>query len=195
MGGSGAATCPKKVIYSKTSTVSPGPHGKVPDPWIYSPDLQVWSRTPTCTDRTPRMGSGPPRMGSGPPTVGSQGSRIEHTRALIRAQAGVRCRHVSRPDLVGSGPIRIHSCSPLRRRPDAATWHTARHKPTGGTWHDASGLRAPSHSLRIRRASVHSTDRRRAQSTIRGPCNYSYVSKKRVTTYQCCMDCSHHDSH
>ena len=138
---------------------------------------------PTCTDRTPRMRSGPPRMGSGPPTVGSQGSRIEHTRALIRAQAGVRCRHVSRPDLVGSGPIRIHSCSPLRRRPDAATWHTARHKPTGGTWHDASGLRAPSHSLRIRRASVHSTDRRRAQSTIRGPRNYSHITISRVITH------------
>jgi hypothetical protein len=28
--------------------------------------------------------------------------------------------------------------------------YCARHKPTGGTWHDASGLRAPSHSLRIR---------------------------------------------
>jgi hypothetical protein len=120
IGGSGAATCPEKVIYSKTSTVSPDPHGKVPDPWIYSPDLQVWSRTPTCTDRTPGMGSGPPPyMGSGPPTVGSQGSRTEHTRALIGAQVGVRCRHVS-------GLIRIHSCSPLRWRPDAATWHTTR---------------------------------------------------------------------
>jgi hypothetical protein len=51
--------------------------------------------------------------------------------------------------------------------------YCARHKPTGGTWHDASGLRAPSHSLRIRRAPVHSTDRRRGQSTIRGPCSYS----------------------
>jgi hypothetical protein len=113
-----AATCPEKVICSKTSTVSPDPHGKVSDPWIYNLDLQVWSRTPTCKDRTP------PRMGSGPPTVGSQGSRTEHTRALIRAQAGVRCQHVSRPGLVGSGPNRIHSCSPLRWRPNAATWHT-----------------------------------------------------------------------
>jgi hypothetical protein len=46
MGGFGATTCPEKVIYSKASTVSLDPHGKVLDPWIYSPDLQVWSRTP-----------------------------------------------------------------------------------------------------------------------------------------------------
>jgi hypothetical protein len=182
--------CPEKVIYSKASTVSLDPHGKVSDPWIYSPDLEVWSRTPTCTDRTPGMGSGPPCMGSGPPTVGSKGSRTEHTRALIRAQVGVRCRHVSRPGLVGSGPIHIHSCSPLRWRPDAAMWHTAH------------GV-----SQRIRRAPVHSTDRQRAQSMIRGLCSYSHVTisramsrrysrvtRKRVTTYQCCMDCSHHDS-
>jgi hypothetical protein len=49
----------------------------------------------------------------------------------------------------------------------------ARHKPTGGTWHDASGLHAPSHSLRKRHAPVHSTDRRHAHSTIHGPCSYS----------------------
>jgi hypothetical protein len=93
--------------------------GPLPDPWIYSPDLQVWSRTPTCTDRTPGMGSEPPYMGSGPPTVGSQDSRTKHTRSLIRAQVGVWCRHVS-------GPIRIHSCSLLKRRPDATTCHTTR---------------------------------------------------------------------
>jgi hypothetical protein len=62
-GGSGAATCLEKVIYSKASTVSLDPHGKVSDPWIYSLNLQVWSRTPTCTDQTPRMGSGPPSYG------------------------------------------------------------------------------------------------------------------------------------
>jgi hypothetical protein len=50
--GSGAATCPEKVIYSKASTVSSDPHGKVPDPWIYSLDLQV--------------GPGPPRVRTGP---------------------------------------------------------------------------------------------------------------------------------
>jgi hypothetical protein len=33
---------------------------------------------------------------------------------------------MSRPALVRSGPIRIHSCFPLRRSHDAATWHAAR---------------------------------------------------------------------
>jgi hypothetical protein len=61
--------------------------------------------------------------------------------------------------------------------------YCARHKPTGGTWHDASGLHASSHSLRIRRAPVHSTDRRRAQSTIRGPRNYSHVTISRAMTH------------
>jgi hypothetical protein len=73
-------------------------------------------RTPGYIVRTSKIGPGPPcvqagplegdtdpppppRMGSEPPTMGSQGSRTEHTRALIRTQAGVRCRHVSRPDL------------------------------------------------------------------------------------------------
>jgi hypothetical protein len=46
MGGSGAATCPGKVTYSKSSPVSPDPHGKVLDPCIYGPGLQVWSRAP-----------------------------------------------------------------------------------------------------------------------------------------------------
>jgi hypothetical protein len=59
----------------------------------------------------------------------------------------------------------------------------ARYKPTGGTWHDASGLRAPSHSLRIRRAPIHSTDRWRAQSTIRGSRNYSHVTISRAITH------------
>jgi hypothetical protein len=92
-------------------------------------------RTPGYTVRTSKVGLGPPRvqarplewdpdpphMGSGPPTMGSQGSRTEHTRAWNKTQAGVRCRHVSRPR-----PICIHCCSPLRRRPDAAMWTTAR---------------------------------------------------------------------
>jgi hypothetical protein len=128
MGGPDTTSCLEKVTYSKTSPVSPDPHGKVSDPCIYGPSLQVWSRTSTCANRTPGMGSGPPppRMGSGPPTMGSQGSRTEHTRALIRTWARVRCRHVSRPDLEGFRPYHIHSYSPLRRRPDASTWRTAR---------------------------------------------------------------------
>jgi hypothetical protein len=95
-------------------------------------------------------------MGSGPPTVGSQGSRTEHTRALIRTQAGVQGRHVSRPGLVGSGPIRIHSRSPLKRRPDAATWHTVRGisqraepgmTPLGYT--TLQGTRSNTHSIQL----------------------------------------------
>jgi hypothetical protein len=144
-------------------------------------------------------------MGPGPPTVGSQDraypglnqvpgggpvpTRVQiwsggiwtlsHT-LLLPAQAETRCCHVA-----------------------CCAWR----KPMGGTWHEASGLRAFLHSLRIRCASVHSSDRRRAQSTLRGPCSYSHVtiartmthhysciSKKRFTAYQCCMDCSHHDS-
>jgi hypothetical protein len=104
IGGSGAATCPKKVIYSKASTVSQDPHGRAQDPWICSPDLQGWYRTATCASRTPRMGSRPSRMGPGPPTMGSQGPRTEHTWALNRTQVGVRYRHVSRPSLVWSCP-------------------------------------------------------------------------------------------
>jgi hypothetical protein len=146
-------------------------------------------------------------VGSEPPIVGSQGSRTEHTRALNRTQARVRCRHVSRPDLVGSGP----SYTPmLPVQAETRCCHVAyctRRKPTDEAWHKASGLRASLHLLRIRRAHVHCSDRRHAQSTLRGPCCYSHVTiartmthhysrvtKKRVTAYQCCMDCSHHDS-
>jgi hypothetical protein len=35
--GSETATWPEKMIYSKVSTVSPDPNGKVPDPCIYRP--------------------------------------------------------------------------------------------------------------------------------------------------------------
>jgi hypothetical protein len=124
MGGSKAATCLEKVAYSKASTVGPDPHGRAPDPRIYGPDPQGWSRTSTCasgtpgyTVRTPKVGPRPPRlqarplewdsdpsMGSGPPTVGSRGPRTGHTWALNSTQAGVRCRHVSRPSLVRTCP-------------------------------------------------------------------------------------------
>jgi hypothetical protein len=63
-------------------------------------------------------------MGSGPPTIGSQGPRTEHTQALNSTQAGVWYRHVSRPSLARTCPHTL--LSPPRRRPDAATWPTAR---------------------------------------------------------------------
>jgi hypothetical protein len=75
---------------------------------------------------------------------------------LLPAQAETRCCHVA---------------------------YCTRDKPTSGTWHDASGLRAPSHSLRIRRAPVHSIDRQHAQSTIRGPRSYSHVTISRAMTH------------
>jgi hypothetical protein len=43
--GSEAATWPEKTISSKISTVGPDPHGKVPDPCIYRPDLRVRPKT------------------------------------------------------------------------------------------------------------------------------------------------------
>jgi hypothetical protein len=52
IGGSGAATCPEKVMYSKTSTVSLDPMGKC--------------RTPGYTVRTSKFGPGPPRVRTGP---------------------------------------------------------------------------------------------------------------------------------
>jgi hypothetical protein len=76
--GSGAATWPKKMIYSKVSTVSPDPQGKVSDPYIYRLGLRVRSRTPTGANRTPRMGSKPLHVGSGPLTAGSWDSGTEN---------------------------------------------------------------------------------------------------------------------
>jgi hypothetical protein len=63
----------------------------------------------------------------------SGGIRTYPHTLLLPAQAETRCCHVA---------------------------YCVQHKPTGRTWHDASGLRAPSHSLRLRRTPVHSTDRR-----------------------------------
>jgi hypothetical protein len=77
--GSEGTTWPEKMIYSKVSTVSLDPHGKVPDPCIYRPDLRVRSRTSTGANRTPRMGPGSLGVGSEPLTVGSQDSGTKNT--------------------------------------------------------------------------------------------------------------------
>jgi hypothetical protein len=77
--GSGAAAWPEKMINSKVSKVSPHPHGKVPDPYIYRPDLRVRSRTSTGANWTPRMGSGPLCVGFGPLTVWSRDSGTKNT--------------------------------------------------------------------------------------------------------------------
>jgi hypothetical protein len=115
---SGAATWPEKTIYPKVSTVGSDPHGKVPDPCIYGPDLRVRSRTPTGADRTPKTGPGPLCVGFGPLSRVS-GFWDKEYPGLNQGQAGVRSRHVSEP-------YRMRFRSPLRRRPDASTWPTAR---------------------------------------------------------------------
>jgi hypothetical protein len=123
-----------------------------PDPWngIWTPPYGVratHSRVPRFQNRThPGLNQGP---GGGPEPTRVHtwsGIRIYPHTLLLPAQAETRCCHVA---------------------------YCARHKPMGGTWYDASGLRAPSHSLRIRRAPVHSADRWHTQSMIRGSCSYS----------------------
>jgi hypothetical protein len=86
--GSGAATSPEKMIYSKVSIVGPDPHGKVPDPCIYRPDLRARSRTSTGANWTPRTGPGPLCVGFRPLTAGSQDSEAKNTQALIKARRG-----------------------------------------------------------------------------------------------------------
>jgi hypothetical protein len=116
---------------SRESDILQGINSESGPPWECAGPLDIQSGSPrlvqdlhVCKPNT-WNGIRTPRMGSGPPTIGSQVPRTEHTQALNRTQAGVRCRHMSGPSLVGSGPIRIHSCPPLKRRLIAATWHTA----------------------------------------------------------------------
>ena len=142
------------------------PPGKVQDPHGHEPDPWYGSRTPLC------------------------GFRATHNRVpgfwdkeypdLNQDQAGVRSRHVS-------GPCCVHFCSPLRRRPDAATWPTTRDvslraepdvRPLGRV---TSALIAdkprrlstplasdvpPRHLM----SPVHSTGRRCAASALNEPC-------------------------
>jgi hypothetical protein len=116
--GSWVATWPEKTIYSRISTVGSDPHGKVSDPCIYGPDLRAGSRTSAGTDRTPGQ---VPDLSVGVRATLSRVPRFwgKEYPDLNQGQAGVQSRHVS-------GPYRVRSCSPLRRRPDAATWSTAR---------------------------------------------------------------------
>jgi hypothetical protein len=100
---------------------------------------------------------------------------------LNQGQAGFRSRHVS-------GPYRIRFCSPLRRSPDAATWHGARDvRPLG---YAASAFIAdkarrlsiplagdvpPLHLL----SPVHSTSRRCVASAFNETCPFRW----QATTY------------
>jgi hypothetical protein len=153
--------------------VGPDPRGKVLDPCIYRPDPRVRSRTFTGASRTPLCG------------VWATHSRVpefwdKEYPGLNQGQAGVRSRHVS-------GPYRVRFCSPLRRRPDAATWPTNRDvsqraepdvRPLGRV---ASAFIADkAHRLSIPLAGdvpprhlmshVHSTGRRCAASAFNEPC-------------------------
>jgi hypothetical protein len=82
-----------------------GPPGKVQDLHGHEPDPWDGSRTPLCGVRATHN------------TV--PGFWDKEYPDLNQGQAGVRSRHVS-------GPYRIRLCSPLRRRPDAATLPAAR---------------------------------------------------------------------
>jgi hypothetical protein len=96
------------------------------------PDPMGKCRTPAYTDQTSRQGPGPPRAFPDP-WDGSRtspcGVRTTHSKipgfrdkeypGLNQGHAGVRSRHVSEP-------YRIRFRSPLRCRPDAAMWPSAR---------------------------------------------------------------------
>jgi hypothetical protein len=82
-----------------------GPPGKVQDLHGHEPDPSYGSWTPLCG-------------------VWAAHGRVlgfwdKEYPDLNQGQAGVRSRHAS-------GPYRVRFYSPLRRRPDAATWPTAR---------------------------------------------------------------------
>jgi hypothetical protein len=107
--GSRAATWPGKTISSKVSTVGSGPQhirteppARVQDLRGYRPDPRDGSRTSLCRvrDTLSRV----------------PGFWDKEYPGLNQGQAGVGGRHVS-------GPYHVHFRSPLRRRPNAATWH------------------------------------------------------------------------
>jgi hypothetical protein len=117
--GSGAATWLEKLIHSKVSTVDPdpprenagslhirtGPPGRVQDFRGYRPDPRDGSRTSLCGVRA--------TLSRVP------GFWDKEYPGLNQGQAGVQSRHVS-------GPYHLRFCSLPTRRPDAATWPTAR---------------------------------------------------------------------
>jgi hypothetical protein len=162
--------------------VGPDPHGKVLDPCVYRLDLRVRPRASTGANRTPLCG------------VRATHSRVsgfwdKEYPGLNQGQAGVQSRHVS-------GPYCVRFCSPLRRRPDAAAWPTARDvsqqaehnvRPLG---HATSAFIADkAHRLSIPLAGdvpprhlmslVHSTGRRCAASAFNEPCPLRWLTVTR----------------
>jgi hypothetical protein len=102
--GFGAAMWPEKTIYSKVSTVGPDPHGKMPNPYVYRPDLRVRPRTSMGANRTPRMGSEHLCVGSGPLTTGSRDSETKNTQDLIKARQGSRANTCPDHTVYASAP-------------------------------------------------------------------------------------------
>jgi hypothetical protein len=136
--------------------------GPVPDPCIYGPGLQVWLGLGPCVRTGPLEWDLDPPYGVRAAHSGVPGLQDRTYPGLNQDLGG------------GSEPTRVQTWSGgiqtyphtllLPAKVETRCCHVAyctRHKPTGGTWHDASRLHTPSHSLRIRRAPVHSTDRRR----------------------------------
>ena len=74
-------------IYSRLSTVGPDPHGEVPDPCTYRPDLRV--RTRTSTGVPGPLGQAPDPSPMQGPGHAQQGPRTKHARASDKTQAGV----------------------------------------------------------------------------------------------------------
>jgi hypothetical protein len=85
--------------------IQTGPPGKAQDLRRREPDPWDGSWTPLCGVRATH--GGVPRFWD------------KEYPDLNQGQAGIQSRHVS-------GPYRVRFCSPLKRRPDAATWPTAR---------------------------------------------------------------------
>jgi hypothetical protein len=114
--------------------IQSGPPSLVQDPHVYGPD---------------------PWNGIRPPPPPPYGVRAAHSR-VSRFQDRT---HQSFNQGLGGGPVptRVRTCPHTLMFPAQAKTrcchvaYYARHKPTGRTWNDASGLRVPSHSLRIRR--------------------------------------------
>jgi hypothetical protein len=100
--GSRVAMWSEKTIHSKIPTVGPDTHGKVSEPCTCRPNLRSKVQDPRECNPDLRVGSRTPL----------RGVRTTHSRVLGLwgkeypglAQAGVRCRHVSRPSLVRTCP-------------------------------------------------------------------------------------------
>jgi hypothetical protein len=86
--GSRVTTWPEKMIYSRISTVGLDPHGKVPNPYMYGPNLWVRSRTSTGVPGPLGRVLDPPYAGSKPLTARSRDPGTKNTQTLIKVRRG-----------------------------------------------------------------------------------------------------------